>query len=448
MRLFLFFIVFLSVYLQANGDRILVYLGKDIVLQSELEFNKNELEKSGTSQTECQIFEGILLNKLMVQQAAIDSITVSDAEVKARIERSISMMMSQVGGRENFEQNIGKKPAEVRQYLYEPIKENLLVERMRDQIVKNVKVTPQDVYDFYKKQEFDLPMIPEQVLLSQLIIQPEISPEIQKKMLDELNKIREEVVSGNLTMGLAAAMYSEDPGSQARGGIIGLMPRYQLVSEFSSIAFRLQPGEISKVFKTRYGYHFLQVVERRGDMINVAHVLKKPKPELSDIQTAQALADSIYQEIMVGNIEFSEAVARYSTDKNTKYSGGVIHNLESHNNMFVVNQIFQEARNNPAYAYLRDIVFSLTGAEEGSITYPSLVTDMEQTKVIQIAKLEKRIPPHTANLEYDYVMIEKMTKNYLEQEEIKRWANRIIQNNYVKMDAQYQTCDFVYHWEK
>ena len=175
----------------------------------------------------------------MVQQSVIDSVIVTEAEIKAEIEMRINYMMSQVGGKENFEQNIGKKPAEVRKFLYDPIRENLIAGRMKREILKNFKMTPQDVYDYYKKNEFNLPIIEEQVQLSQLIIQPEISKELEQKLLNELNELRLDIQSGKISMALAAALHSDDPGSQGRGGVLGLQSRENFVPEFSAVAYKI-----------------------------------------------------------------------------------------------------------------------------------------------------------------------------------------------------------------
>jgi peptidyl-prolyl cis-trans isomerase SurA len=177
------------------------------------------------------------------------------------------------------------------------------------------------------------------------------------------------------------------------------------------------------------------------------YVLKKPKSNLEDIQQTQLFADSIYQKIMDGEFSFEHAVGLYSTDIKTRNSAGLIQNIMDQSDIFTVNQVMQYAKSHPDIAYVRDIIFSFSGAEEGSITYPSLVINSDQNRVIQIAKLDKRITSHSANLDHDYVLIEQLTKHDLEQAEIKKWANKMIKKNYIEMNSNYESCPFVYNWK-
>ncbi len=444
-----FFCVFnFSVFSQTEVDRVIAVVGEQVVLQSDLDFNQNELLKTGRELKACDVFEQILLTKLMVAQAKIDSVSVSEAELKAEVELRLTQMAGQVGGMDKLEQALGSPMRSIKDFLQDPIKDNLISQRMRAKIVEGVKLTPTDVYNFYTANQDKLPESPEQIELAQLVLKAKISKSQEQKIMQEMNIWRNQVASGERNMGTIATLYSEDPGSRGSRGVLGFQARGTFVPEFEAAAYNLKQGEVSKVFKTKFGYHFLQVIERRGDQINVAHVLRKPKPTTEQLLKLQAKADSIYQMIQNQEITFEEAVLRFSQDEKTKQNQGVLINMIDQGKFFDVKQTLEYARMSPEFAYVADLIYALSELEVGEVSYPSMALNMDQETIVRMGKIVEKKTPHIANLQDDYQVVERFARQKKEEETLEKWTERILQNTFIKIDDRLQNCEFRYGWLK
>ncbi|MFI5205240.1 MAG: peptidylprolyl isomerase, partial [Flavobacteriales bacterium] len=312
---------------QTSVDRVVAKVGDKIVLHSDIEAQLKEARKEGIEvgpESYCVIMEELLFQKLLTYQAQLDSIEVTEQEVEGELDARFNYLIQQGGGsREELEKFYGKTVEQMKDELREPTRERLLAQRMQQSITKDVNITPREVKEYYEGIPVDsLPFMGSKVEFAQIAIVPKISEAEKKQMYKKLEKIRSEIISGEMSFCTGAAVYSCDPGTNEKCGEFEFVTRGTFVPEFDAAAFSLKEKEVSEIFETQFGYHILQLLERRGEMYRGRHILICFQPSEINLQKAAKRLDSVYNAIKSGSITFEEAVIKFSTDETTKHNQG------------------------------------------------------------------------------------------------------------------------------
>ncbi len=414
-------------------DQVVARVGDRIILQSDIEAQYSQIINTGQAPKylKCQILEELLTQKLLLNQADIDSVYVTDDELDAELNARLQLFIDQMGGVEKMEDYFHKSIFEIKDDLKRVLKDQIRAQRMQNQLTEGIKITPSEVHEYYKSLPKDsLPIVDQTVEVQQIVIKPKISPEQEKAIIDRLNNMRQQVLSGEKKFQTLAILYSDDPGSASKGGELGFRARAELVPEFASVAFSLKPGQVSDVVKTKYGYHILQLVERKGERVNVRHILIVPKPTPDEIAQARKLADSVYNLIVNDSISFEKAALEFSDDEETKNNGGLLINPMNGTAKFKMEEL-------PPY-----IRFDIKDMEPGQISKPIQTIDNTGQLVFKIYKLKSKTEPHIANPEQDYQLIMEMALRHKKQLFMDQWINEQLQKTYIHIDPYYQDCKF------
>lgn len=424
-------------------DKVVAIVGKNPLLLSEIETNllqqKEQKEKKEFTQEErCKTFEDVLFQKLLLAQADRDSIVVSDAEVDGELNRRIQYYVGMLGSEEKFEAFYGKRISVFKDELRDDVKNQLLAQKMQQKVTGETKLTPSEVRAFYNTLPIDsLPLVNSELEIGHIVRKPPISDAAKKAVRDQLEIYRQRVVNGE-SMSVIAALYSEDPGSAKNGGRYESVMRGQMVPEFEAVAFRLKPGEVSEIFETSYGYHFMQVVARKGESVDVRHILMSPKISQLEILKAKEELDSIRELIVSGQIKFAEAALKFSTDKETKQNGGIIINPAANSSKWELDEIGQMDQN---------LVFMLENQMKVGDVSPVIQhvgTDAKQAW--RIVYLKSRTEPHKANMKDDYIKLLNMATFERQKKSITDWISKKSKSTYIKIDSEFNSCKLEYSW--
>ncbi len=423
-------------------DEVVATVGDDAILNSDIEYQYGQAMIEGVNfngDLKCHIFEQLLVQKLMLNQALIDSVEVKNSEVASQVDARINYFMQQVGGQDKLEEYFGKPITQIKRDQTDAVRTQMITQRMQSQITKDVKVTPADIRrHFASMSEDSLPLIPTQYEIQQIVVYPEIEQAEIDRVKARLREFQKQVADGR-DFATLAVLYSEDPGSATRGGDLGWYSKAGFVPEFSAVAFNLQEkGKVSKIVETEFGFHIIQLIERRGDRINCRHILLKPKVSADSRKKASQFLDTLSVLIKEKKISFEEAAARYSMDKDTRSNGGLMINPEDGTVKFQLSQI-------PA-----DIAKSLQNLKEGEYSKPFAMMDERKGKeTFRIVRLRKRHEPHRANLHDDYDMLKNVIEERKRKETLDEWIMRKQRELYVNITPAWQGCDFQYKgWGK
>lgn len=423
-------------------DKIVAQVGDEIIMLSDIQQQKLQLVQEGvnvSNTTDCEILEGILYQKLLVNQAQIDSLVVSDDMVNGEIDQRIRYFEEQIGGREELEKFYGKSVAQIKAEFFGVIKKRILSEMMADKITENMVVTPQDVKTFYNGLPKDsIPYINSKISVAQIVIYPEVTEADKLKAKTQLEIYREQITNGSKRFQTIASLYSKDPGSRLKGGDLGWQRRGTMVPEFEAALFALQTNEISPVFETQYGYHIIQMIERKGDNYHVRHILLSPESDSKAFDNAAIKLEQIYKDILANKISFEDAARMFSTDDKSKNNGGKIVNPYS-------NDYFWDIQNiNDIDPQMYRIIDRM---KIGGVSSPSLYDNMyEQKSGVRIVKLLDKTKPHLANLKDDYQLVQTACAESKKQDVIKVWIEDKISGAYIRIDKDYYGCKFQYNW--
>ncbi len=415
-------------------DKIIGIVGNKIIKISDVESQYLQMKAQGVpvnDKSKCKIFEELLIQKLMVNQALIDSIEVNDMQVMSEIDRRVAIFSERAGGDDKLVEYFNKSIPEIKKDFEEIVRDQLLMQQMQQEIVGELKVTPKEINHFFESIPQDsLPEIPEQIELSQIIIEPTITLEAKRFAKNKLQNYRKRIVENGDDFAVLASLYSEDPGSAAKGGELGFMSKGAFVKEFSEAAFKLKKGEISNVIETEFGYHIIELIEKRGDEANFRHILITPKVANEAKIAAKNKLDSLATAIRTDSITFAVAALIYSTDKTTKNNGGIMMNPHTGDTKFEMNQI------HPSMNYV------VKGLKIGEISAPFITVNDKGREVYAIIKLMKQSPAHTANLKSDYKLIQDFALQKKQQDVVRKWVNDKIKTTYIKIDELYKKCNF------
>lgn len=414
-------------------DQVVAVVGRQVILQSDIENQALQLRAQGYysgGDIKCEVFEEMLYSKLLVNQAIIDSVEVSDGEIKSEMERRLNYFIDQIGSEEKLEEYYKKSIPEIKEEFRTVIKEQLLGQRMQQEVTASLKVTPQEVKVYYKEIPKDsMPIVNTEFELEQIILNPEIKEVEILRLKDKLRGFKERITNGENFASLAV-LYSEDPGSAPKGGELGFVGRGDLVPEFSAVAFNLELGEVSKVVKTDYGYHIIQLIEKKGERINCRHILLKPRINPEEKKKAKQKLDSVRVSINKGLLTFKEACWKYSDDEETRLNGGVMVNPMTGNSRWEAGQL------EPKIAY------AINNLKVGEISAPFEAADANGKAVYKIVLLKTKSEPHPANLTDDYQKIQDMALEKKKNAYMEEWVSKKIKNTYLRIDDGFKKCEF------
>lgn len=420
-------------------DEIVGVVGDEIILYSDIQIQKNQLKQQGyfDKVSDCDILEQLLLEKLLLNQAKLDSIEVTDDMVNLELEKRLQVFINQIGSQEKLEAYYGKTMEEIREDFFNVLKDQILVQRMQGEIASGLNVTPQDVKDFYNSIPADsLPFINASVEMAQIVKYPEVSVSETERVRNRLRQFKKAVEAGEEDFETLAALYSEDPGSASKGGSLGMKPRGTWVPEFDAVAFKLKNGEVSAPFKTDYGWHILQLVERRGEMYNANHILLVPKTTAAQLTRAETELDSIRNLIVRDSVSFPLAASKYSDDERSKNQNGMIVNVGQGTTIFEMNEL------DPG------LFLAIDTLEVGEISGAFYFENQNREKGYRIVKLISKTKPHRANLVEDYQILQQMASQKLQSEHMDDWVLHHLQRTYVKLNKDFADCDFQYPWSE
>lgn len=423
-------------------DRVVAVVGKLPVLQSELENALIQYKQQGMmapGDQRCFVLENLLINKLLVIQAEIDSVMVSDEDAQREVENKLQEFIRMAGSQENLEGYFKKSLLEIKKDLFKPQKEVLIAEKMKQTIAGKTTVTPADVQKFYKQiPAAQIPLRPAAMEIREIVLKPSISPEEDLRVQNRLKDFRERIQKGESFTTLAV-LYSEDKGSSPTGGKLGMLPRSTLAPEFSAVAFNLKGDEISRVVKTEFGYHIIQLIERRGDMINARHILLTPKPSLEEKAAVRQRLDSLSQAIRENKISFEAAALKYSSAKETKANGGLLvnnGNPQEPNSMNAGTTWFEPQELSP------EMFNAVKNLKIGEISKVLETYDSNNSLVYKILSVKSNRPAHKADLKQDYQFLQSLALNDAKQKKLNEWIEKKQQAMYIRVDKDYQGCTF------
>ena len=418
-------------------DKVIAVVGKYPILLSDLQNTMLDQDKQGVYFDRCKSFEMLVYQKLLMVQAEKDSLIVSEAELDHELSRRMSYFISQFGSEEKLEEFYGKRTNVIKDELRFSVQEQLLAEKMKSNITGNDKLTPAEIRLFFNSSIQDsLPFVESEVELQQLVKKPICSPHEKQEAKELIESYRERVVNGKSTMSTLARLYSEDPGSAAKGGLYNNVARGIMDPAFEAVAFRLKKGEISNVFETSYGFHFIELVQRKGDLLDLRHILIMPKMTNEDFFKCKRDLDSIYNEINLGIISFENAVKKYSDDLETKQNSGLMINPQTANTKFDNIALSQIDENS---------IVVLNNMKVADISKPMQFKLPDGKPGFRILKLKTRIEPHKMNLNEDYQKLAQFANVEKNKKLVKEWIKKRSKISYIKLDPEF-ACKFENNW--
>ena len=434
----LFILTVSGVNSQQIIDKVVAVVGDKAILKSEIESQKFQATQQGVKideNTGCLIMEEMMFQSLLLHQAEIDSIEVTEEMVTAELEQRIQYFASQMpGGVDDLEKFYDKSIEEIKEEFFTQIEDRMKSQQMQEEITAEVSVSPKDVRSFFNSFPTDsIPLINSKISVAQITIEPEVTAEEKLLIKKKLIEIRDQIINQELTFAIAAEYKSEDPGSKKKQGDFGWVTRGDFVPEFDAVAFRIPIGEVSQVFESPFGYHILVINERRGEQYSGAHILLQFKVSDTQMSKSKNTLNQIVKDIETGAITWEQAVLKYSDDDNSKGSRGVIYNQSTGSMYWDMKEIDPQ------------LFKGIDDLKEGEISVPIYYETMNGN-AYRIVKLMKRTEPHKANLIDDYQMIQNFALSKKKAKETESWVNRKLNDIYIRIDTDYQQCDFTYNW--
>ncbi|MDG1761633.1 MAG: peptidylprolyl isomerase [Flavobacteriaceae bacterium] len=446
----LIFLFLTSFFIQAQeelAERIKIdgvssVVGDYVILDSDIDKAMLEMESQGMDikgVSKCQLLGKLMEDKLYAHHAIQDSLEISVEEVYATVDQIIDNFTRQLGSIEKVLEFYDKEDeASFRQDIFEINKIQKLSSMMQSQIIENVEVTPEEVRVFFESiPKIDLPTFGTELEISQIVLEPEVSDDEKERIISQLRSFREDVLENGASFGSKAILYSQDPGSRATGGKYTLnRKRPQMVKEFRDEAFSLEEGEISEPFKTDFGWHILMVDKIRGQEVDVRHILLTPRIDPTQLNEAKSKLDTLRKRIIDKEITFKDAALAFSSEKETKYNGGILINPQTGDTRFELTN-------------LDPVLFSqIRNLEDNEISAPLMEEDRSGLKKYKILMVSNRFDEHRADYSTDYVRIKSLALKEKQLNEIQEWMQDKIENTYIYLNKSNRNCDFVNNWIK
>ncbi|MGJ8744546.1 peptidylprolyl isomerase [Polaribacter sp.] len=422
-------------------DGVTVVIGKNIVLDSDIEKFKLEVEQRSEGKikiSDCEMLEQLMEQKLLSHHAIIDSVTVSDAEITSNVERNIQYFTQQYGSPEKMIKAYGFNDLEdLKNELTIIEKENLLIRKEQEKITEKIDVTPEEVRLYFNglKEKGELPQFPAEIELAQIVINATPTKEENERILNKLNEIKKEIEDG-ASIRMKAIINSDDPGVTQNGGKYPVTKESNFIKEFKEMAFTLDIGQVSKPFKSQFGYHLMQLHEVKGDTRIASHILMQPNISEEELTATKEKLENIVADIKAEKITFEDAVKQFSEEKETKNNGGLIINPSTGESKFDLTRM------DPAfYARVSDL-------KKGEMTEPFYDVTRGGDKMFKFILMKNRTDTHEANIVDDYVKVQQLALQKKKEETITKWSKEKIKDTYIKLADQHRKCNFIRNWKK
>lgn len=441
--LLLFILSSAKIFPQNTGiDKVLAVVGDNVILYSEVEAQFQQL-KSQTPDSipddyRCVIFDNLLLDKLFLSQAQLDSVTVNPDEVESELDRRIKYFISIFTSREKLEEYYGKTILELKDDFRDDIEKQLLSDKMKGKVFSGLKVSPAEVKEYFERIPKDsIPYFNSELELGEIVMLPKVSAGEKERAKEKIKDIRTEIIRGG-DFSIKAIQYSDDPGSYLNGGDLGWVERGEMVPEFEAVIFKLKEGEVSDVFETPFGFHIAVVDEKRGEKVKVRHILVRPKILSSDLIAVKETMDSILHQLQVDSLSWRDAVRQYSEDEQSKSIGGMMTNTKTGTSFFEKADIDGT------------LIFTIDRMKVGDfsdvLTYSTMDRTGENKTGYRIVWLKSETKPHKASLEQDYPKIQQAAKAEKQQKELDRWITMHRSKNFVRVDGSMKYCPQTAKW--
>lgn len=440
--LFLLFALCMSVNVKSQQtiDKVVAVVGSKIILHSDIEKQYVQFLAQGgteTSDVRCTILDQLILQKLMINQAAIDSVNVSDNQVEGELDRRMRFYIKQIGSEEKLEDYFHTSIRQLKAEFRETIKEQLLVQTMQSKIGKDISASPNDVKAYFESIPSDsLPYIDAEMEIAQIVRKPTVSPAARLAVKNQLEEYRKKITDGTGDFAVLAALYSKDPGSAKKGGELGFFERGSMVPEFEATAFKLKPGEVSQVIETKYGFHILQLIERRGDQINIRHILLQPEIDNAALMNCVNQLDSLSHQINAFTISFEDAAQKFSDDEETRNNGGLMINPETNTTKLSPDKID------------RLLFFQVDSMKIGRVSSSLIMNSTDGKTAYRIVMLKSRTTPHKANLKDDYQKIQEIATSEKQNKALSDWVAKKTKTTFIQFNDNDISCDLLKHWKK
>jgi peptidyl-prolyl cis-trans isomerase SurA len=432
---FLFLVIPAGLFAQPYiADEIVGVVGKNLILYSDVEDQYLQMKANDVKPlpTKCQIFEELLCQKLIVNQAEIDSVVVDESEVDAELDQRINYFINQdqFGSEEKLENYFGKSILEIKKDMRSDLHDQILMQKMKNEVISGASITPTEVKNYYNSLPSDsVPFVDAEVEINQIAIYPASNEQAIYDVKEKLLDIRDRILKGESFLKLAV-MYSEDPGSSSRGGDIGWSAKADVDPAYAKAAFALKDGQVSKIVESAFGYHIIQLIERTEDRVHTRHILMKPKVSFEEKEKARAKLDSIIGLIRIDTLTFEKAALRFSQDENTRLGGGARINASSGNTKFKLDQ-FEASEFN----VIRNL-------KVGEFSEPFETVDDKGKIVFKTIRLKSKTDPHRANLKMDFVLFKQMALEKKEKVIMDDWFKDKIKVTYIRINEPYKDCSF------
>ena len=418
-------------------DEVIWVVGDEAILRSDVENARIEMLQMGEKwegDPYCVIPEQLAVQKLFLHQAAIDSVEVADADVFQQVDDDLQRQIMNVGSREKVEEYMGKTISQIREMMFNNYKDRMIVSEVQRNLVKGIKVTPAQVRRYFKDlPEDSIPFVPTKVEVQIITRNPKIPQEEIDRVKDKLREYTDRINDGSAQFSTLALLYSEDKESAKNGGELGFAGRGSYVPEFANVAFNLtDPKAVSKIVETEYGFHIIQLIEKRGDMINCRHILLKPRVSTEALQQSLNDLDSITAEINKGDYTFDECVSVVSYDKDTRNNYGLLFDKYSGESKFEMKDLPSE------------VARAVAGMKVGEISKPFIMVNNQGKEVCAIAKLKNRINGHRATMADDYQALQNVVEDKLREEKLQEWIRDMQKTTYVHINDEWKNCEFQY----
>jgi len=434
LRLFLIILLF---FLSNAGftqviDKIITIVGNNIILYSDVITQKIQYLKAlqDTIIDECKIIEELIYQNLLLHQAELDSIVISNTELESELNRRLKYFISQVGSEKNLELYFNKPIYEIKSDLREKLKRQMLAEKMQNKLFGHIKVTPSQIKKYYNSLHPDsLPIIDEQYEFLQIVLYPKITEKEKLEYKKKIENIRERINKGE-SFSTLAILYSDDIQSAFKGGEMGFVNKNELIPEFTIAISKLKEGEVSNVIETDYGYHLLQLVEKKGELVNLRHIFIAFKVTPDEILETKKKLEKIRNLIIKDSLDFKSAVKLYNEDKLFTNSDGYCIDINTNSTRVTLSTLDEDTKN------------MLMNLEVGQVSNIFEFTDLQGKKGFKIIKLINKYPKRIANLKSDYKLIQDLTLSYYKNKEIKRWINQKLKDTYFIISEDFKNCNF------
>lgn len=418
-------------------DEVEAVIGRNAIYKSDIQMDIEQMTQQGVkvdADAYCYVFQRKLFQNLLIHKGEMDSVEVTDQDIDGEIDRRMHYMLSRLGGSEvEFQKYYGKTVLEFKDEIRPTVANNIMAKRVEGEVTGQIKISPKEVQSYYNSIPADsLPVVPESYKIAQLVVKAKPNGYEKERTRKNLEDIRKTIVNGG-DFGLQARIHSEDPGSKDRGGDLGYLSRDQLVPEFSSVAFKLQPNEISEVIESPYGFHIIQMIEKKGKLIHARHILIMPKIYSADLDIAKKRVDSISNVINEG-VDFNKLASDLSDDEQSKLNGGIVRNPQTGGEYFETEQLD------------RDLYLTVQQLEKGKASEPTMMTMPDNTRAYRILFLMDKLEFHVASIDTDYDRIKSQALSIKKEREMKNWIQNNLDDTYIRLPETYKDCAELSVW--